>query len=114
MGDNIIRLQWLGKTGPACMGVVFIERAEQWLTGNDIHVNPRLLVIPVFIRKRRFGAFVLRIALHRDNFSKLGVDGLEKLVIATLPMNQINDSSNAFHFHLHDAMRMKITIFWSV
>jgi hypothetical protein len=59
LGEDIIRFQGLGKAWPTCPGVIFIERAEQWLAGHYIHVDPGVLVVPVFVVKRRLGSLVL-------------------------------------------------------
>jgi hypothetical protein len=78
MRDDMIRLQWTGETGPAGARVVFIQRAEQRLAGGHIHVNAIVFVVPIFVTKGRFGAFMLcDLILHgRQELLKLGVRGL--------------------------------------
>ena len=49
----------LGEAGPASTGIIFIERTEQGLTSNNIHVDSLAFVVPKRIGKRRFGAFTL-------------------------------------------------------
>src|SRR4029077_8932904 len=42
-----------------------VSRAEQRLTGYDVHVDPFLMIVPVRVLERPLGAFVLRdVVLH--------------------------------------------------
>src|SRR5450759_3159767 len=60
---------------PAGAGVVFVERAEERLAGNDIHVDPRLVVVPIDIAERSLRLRVLRYrVLERGQlFLQIGV-----------------------------------------
>jgi hypothetical protein len=57
---HIGRLDGLGEAGPAAAGFIFVRRCEQRFTGNDIDINPGLLVVEIFA-----GAGMLRAALLR-------------------------------------------------
>ena len=39
----------LGEAGPACAAVVLIVRGKERLPGDDVDVNPGLVVRPVFV-----------------------------------------------------------------
>ena len=58
--DHVLRLERAREARPAGSGVVFVERREERLTRNDVDVNARLLVVPVFVTKSRLGTVVLR------------------------------------------------------
>src|SRR5262249_14349803 len=47
---------WLGETGPARATVEFIQRAEERFAGDDIHINPGVVIVPVGVVKRRLCA----------------------------------------------------------
>ncbi len=66
------------EAGPAGSGFELVARAEQRLAGHDVHVDPFLVVVPVLVLERRFGAFVLRdLVLHRrELLLELRVRGL--------------------------------------
>src|ERR1700678_1524359 len=57
---HVFGLDRLGEARPPAMAVKFIERRKQRLARNDIHVNPRLLVIVKFVLKRTLGGALLR------------------------------------------------------
>src|SRR5437762_9336946 len=60
----------LRETGPACAAVELIERAEKRLARDDIDIDSGLVIIPVGILKRSFGAAFSRHAILI--FGKLG------------------------------------------
>src|SRR6185295_20098629 len=70
------------KARPPCAGLVLVERAEQWLSGDNVYIDPGLVVVPVLVPKRRFG----RVALgdgeldRRENLAELGIALLERAV----------------------------------
>ena len=54
--DEVPVLDGLGEAGPTGAGVELVGRAEKRLAGHDVHVEPRLVVVPVLVSKRRLGA----------------------------------------------------------
>src|SRR5689334_2095408 len=87
MGLNVLLLQWLRETRPAGAGVVLVERAKQRLTGNDIHINAMVFIVPVFIAIGWFSAFVLRhLILHRRQLlPQFGIGRFDKGLHNGLP-----------------------------
>ena len=57
--NYIFRHKRPGEAGPAGAGFKFVGGAEQRFSGNNVHVNAFLFVIPVVIVKRRFGTLFL-------------------------------------------------------
>src|SRR5262249_36334041 len=57
--NQIVFLERFGEARPAGSGIEFIERAEERFPGDHVHINARLLIVPVLIMKRRFGSLVL-------------------------------------------------------
>ena len=45
---------------PAGAGLELVGRAEERLAGDDVHVNARLVVVPICVLERPLGGFVLR------------------------------------------------------
>src|SRR4030095_3273426 len=50
----------LGETGPASSAVEFIQRAEEWLTRDNIDVDSSLVIVPIGILKRSLRAAFAR------------------------------------------------------
>src|ERR1700754_3726482 len=44
---------------PARMAIVLVDRGKERLPGHDVHVNARLLVVPISITERAFGCALL-------------------------------------------------------
>ena len=57
---DIAGLEGLGETRPSRAGIVFVEGTEQGLAGDDIDVDARFLVVPVFVIEGRLRAVLLR------------------------------------------------------
>src|SRR2546422_143712 len=55
---HVLFLDRRPETRPAGSGVEFRERGEEFLPADDAHVDPGLVVVPVFSRERPFGPFV--------------------------------------------------------
>ena len=49
---DVTGLQRLGEARPTRAGIVFVQGAEQGLAGHNVHIDTRLLVIPVFVLER--------------------------------------------------------------
>src|SRR3989442_5277817 len=56
---DIARLEGFGEARPPSARLELVERAEQRLAGHDVHVDPRLMVVPVLIMEWRLGGGVL-------------------------------------------------------
>ena len=52
----VLRLDRFGEAGPTRAAVEFVQRTEEWFARNDVHVNSRLVIVPVGVVKRRFCA----------------------------------------------------------
>ncbi len=66
--DGVV-LDGFCKTGPAGFGIEFILRTEQGNAGNNIDIDAFLMIVPVFVLKRRFcGVAEGDIALERRHF----------------------------------------------
>src|SRR4029077_2657493 len=78
---DIARLERFGEARPARAGVELVERAKQRLTGHDIHIDPRLVVVPVLVVERRLGGRVLgHLILPRcERAAQVGVARLPEL-----------------------------------
>src|SRR5271166_4888118 len=55
----VVRFDRLSKAWPTTAAIELVERREQWLTRYDVHINPRLIMIPIRILKRTFGSIPL-------------------------------------------------------
>ena len=51
--------EWPCEARPAGARFVFIERTKKDFSGNDVHVNPGFVIIPVQVIKRSFGGGLL-------------------------------------------------------
>src|SRR5579872_3121897 len=60
LGLDVLRLERAGKAGPARPGVELVEGAEQRLARDDVHVDARLVVVPVRVLKRPLRGVLLR------------------------------------------------------
>src|SRR5581483_10878025 len=58
-GDDVLGGERFGEARPAGAGVELVERAEQWLAGDDVDVDAGLMIVPVLVPERRLGAIVL-------------------------------------------------------
>jgi len=47
------------ETRPAGAGIKFVQRTEQWLAGNDVHVNAGFVIVPKIVSERWFGSRML-------------------------------------------------------
>ena len=45
--DNFFVVNRLGKTRPAAAGIKLVQRTEQRLAGHDVHINARLVIVPI-------------------------------------------------------------------
>ena len=62
----VLLFQGSGETRPARTRVELIQRAEQGLTRNNVHIDARCLVVPIFIPERWFCSVLLsHLILHR-------------------------------------------------
>src|SRR3954471_14757525 len=60
---DIGRIDRLRKTGPTASRFEFVGRSEERLAGDDIDINPGLLVVQIFAGSRRFGGALLSHAI---------------------------------------------------
>lgn len=69
--QDITRLQRLSKTRPARAGVELVPGAEERLTCDNVYVDARLMVVPVFVFEGRLGAanVFLEASAKRCSFS---------------------------------------------
>src|SRR5687768_15593621 len=51
-GSDVRGFERPRKARPSCSGVVLVERAEERLAGNDVDINPGLVVVEVRIAER--------------------------------------------------------------
>src|SRR5918996_4912737 len=71
----------LGEARPARMAIVLVDRGKERLPGHNVHVNARLLVVPISITERTFGCTLLGdTELLRGQSS----DGLWRLTVLRL------------------------------
>ena len=56
----VTRRDRLCETGPAGAAVEFVLRTEKRLSGNNIDVNSRLVIVPIGVVKRSFRATLTR------------------------------------------------------
>ena len=57
--------KWAAEARPTTAGVKLVQRAEQGLTRHDIHIDPRLFVIPIGVPESRLGCGMLSdVELH--------------------------------------------------
>src|SRR5277367_4390560 len=55
----VVRFDRLGEAGPAAAAVELVEGREQWLAGYDVHIDSRLIMIPIRILEGTFGSVPL-------------------------------------------------------
>jgi hypothetical protein len=65
------------EAGPAGAGVILIQRTKERLTGEDIHINTRSFLIPVFILKRGFSAVFLSYLILQGSKLLFEITGLK-------------------------------------
>src|SRR5215472_199246 len=58
--DHIFKLERFGEARPATVAVKLVKRSKQWLARYDIHVNARLIVVPIGVIKWPFRSVTLR------------------------------------------------------
>src|SRR5512143_667703 len=56
---DIARLEGFGEARPSRAGIVFVQGTEQGLAGDDIDIDARFLVVPVFIMEGWLRAVLL-------------------------------------------------------
>src|SRR2546427_5034983 len=57
---DVARLERPREAGPTGPRIVLVERAEQRLSGHDVHVDPVLMIVPKIVLEGALGGFVLR------------------------------------------------------
>lgn len=84
--DDILGLERSGEARPAGAGLVLVERAEQGLTGDDVHVNAGGMVVPISVLEWRLGAVFLGHLelLGGQLFAELGLAGLHEYLLGGL------------------------------
>src|SRR5437763_17117625 len=65
-GDQIFRNRFRESWAPGA-AVELVERTKKRFTGDDVDIDPRTNIVPIFILKRRLGA-----VLSRDTILVLG------------------------------------------
>ena len=77
-GRDVRFLQRPGEARPARAGIVLVQRREERLAGDDVHVDPRLVVVPVLVGEGALGPrFLGHIVLEgRQLLSQLRVGWL--------------------------------------
>src|SRR5882762_2016939 len=78
---DVARLEGLREARPPRARVELVERAEERLAGHDVHVDPRLMVVPVLVVERRLGGLVLGhlVLPRRQRAAQLGVAWLPEV-----------------------------------
>lgn len=68
------------KARPTRTGFVFVLGAEQHFAGDDVDVDPILVIVPVLVMERRLSSLVLRdVILERGKLcAQFGVGGFTK------------------------------------
>lgn len=56
---HIVRFNWFREARPTAVAVELVQRREQRFTRNDVHIDARLVVIPISIFERPFGSVLL-------------------------------------------------------
>ena len=81
---HVVGLERPGEAGPPGARVVLVERAEERLTRDHVHVDPGLLLVPVLVAERRLGPLLLgHLVLQRRERP------LELLVISLLLVRHV-------------------------
>src|SRR3989454_472900 len=72
---DVLGLERLGEARPAGAGLELVERAEQRLSGDDVHVDAGPVIVPVLVRESPLCPLVLRhvVLQRRERASQLGV-----------------------------------------
>jgi hypothetical protein len=55
----VVRFNRLGEARPTAVAVELVEGRKQWLTRYDVHIDSRLIMIPIRILERTFGSVLL-------------------------------------------------------
>src|SRR5438445_13129285 len=61
-GDQIFRNRFRESWAPGA-AVELVERTKKRFTGDDVDIDPRTNIVPIFILKRRLGAVLARDAI---------------------------------------------------
>ena len=70
--NDVVGLQGAEETGPAGPRVKLLDRTEQGLTADNVHIDSSSFVVPILILKSKFGAFFLSdpVLERRELFAK--------------------------------------------
>src|SRR5437868_5714212 len=79
---NVARLERFREAWPTRSRLVLVERAEKRLAGNDVHVDPGLLIVPVLVTERSFRGVALSdvVLSRREDFLQVRIAFFEGTV----------------------------------